>query len=59
MVSLLPTLGMLVIASGGLTLVLGKEAATSMRQKANSLAWLVMGTGAALFISGSLLQWGI
>jgi hypothetical protein len=59
MAALQPTLGMLVIAAGGLTLVLGRDGASSLRHKANSLAWLLIGAGVAQFINGTLLQWGI
>jgi hypothetical protein len=59
MIALQPTLGVLIIAAGGLTLVLGQDAASSLRHKANSLAWLVIGAVVAQLINGSLLQWGI
>lgn len=59
MASLQPTLGLLVIAAGGLALVLGRDAASTLRHKANSLAWLLIGAGLAQFINGSLILWGI
>jgi hypothetical protein len=54
--SMLPILGLLQLAAGALTIVLGKDAASTTRHKANSLAWFIIGAGAGLFICGSFLQ---
>jgi hypothetical protein len=46
--SLLPMLGVLVVAAGGLTLVLGADATSPLRRKANALACLVIVAGIQL-----------